>query len=78
MILRRATLEDVDVLTACLVAAYAPYMHLGLPPVTEGVADDVAQSLPPAAATSGMPAAGRCSLLGRDVGAVVVAEAAGG
>jgi hypothetical protein len=24
MILRRATLEDVNVLTACLVAAYAP------------------------------------------------------
>jgi ribosomal protein S18 acetylase RimI-like enzyme len=43
MILRRATLDDVDALTVCLVAAYAPFMHLGLPPVTEGIADDIAQ-----------------------------------
>jgi ribosomal protein S18 acetylase RimI-like enzyme len=43
MILRRATPDDVDALTACLAAAYAPFQHLGLPAVAEGIAEDVAQ-----------------------------------
>lgn len=41
MILRPATASDVVELTDCLRAAYAPFEHLGLPPVTEGIADDV-------------------------------------
>ena len=41
MILRRAEVTDAAALTACIKAAYAPYMDLGLPPVAEGVADDI-------------------------------------
>jgi ribosomal protein S18 acetylase RimI-like enzyme len=41
MILRRATADDVDALTGVLAAAYAPFQALGLPPVTEGIADDI-------------------------------------
>ena len=41
MILRRATQDDAADLTAVLVAAYAPFQDLGLPPVTEGIADDI-------------------------------------
>lgn len=41
MILRRATLDDVAKLTEVLHAAYTPYLGLGLPPVTEGIADDI-------------------------------------
>ncbi len=41
MIVRRATAKDADALTSCLVAAYAPFQHLGLPPVTSGVRDDI-------------------------------------
>ena len=41
MILRRATNEDVAGLTSVLEAAYEPFQALGLPPVTEGIADDI-------------------------------------
>ncbi|WP_375254005.1 GNAT family N-acetyltransferase [Yoonia sp.] len=41
MILRRAQLDDAIALTKCIKAAYAPFMDLGLPPVAEGVADDI-------------------------------------
>jgi ribosomal protein S18 acetylase RimI-like enzyme len=41
MIVRRASARDADALTACFVAAYAPYLSLGLPPVTEGIAEDI-------------------------------------
>jgi ribosomal protein S18 acetylase RimI-like enzyme len=41
MILRGATEGDVAGLTECLAAAYAPFHDLGLPPVTEGIADDI-------------------------------------
>lgn len=39
--IRKADLSDTDALTACLTAAYAPFQDLGLPPVTEGIADDI-------------------------------------
>jgi ribosomal protein S18 acetylase RimI-like enzyme len=41
MILRSATQVDVAGLTAVLAAAYAPFQTLGLPPVTEGIAEDI-------------------------------------
>ncbi|SFS21896.1 GNAT family N-acetyltransferase [Yoonia litorea] len=41
MIIRRASDDDAEALTALITAAYAPYQHLGLPPVAEGVADDI-------------------------------------
>lgn len=41
MIVRRATAYDVAALTAVLEAAYAPFLGLGLPPVTEGIGDDI-------------------------------------
>ncbi len=41
MIIRRATQVDVLGLTAALAAAYAPFQTLGLPPVTEGIADAI-------------------------------------
>lgn len=41
MILRRATPDDVAGLTAVLTAAYAPFQPLGLPPVTEGIGEDI-------------------------------------
>jgi len=41
MNLRRATPDDVAALTAVLDAAYAPFQVLGLPPVTEGIGDDI-------------------------------------
>ena len=41
MILRRATSADVAGLTKVLIAAYAPFQPLGLPPVTEGIGDDI-------------------------------------
>ena len=40
-VVRLATQDDALVLTACLTAAYAPFQDLGLPPVTEGIADDI-------------------------------------
>jgi ribosomal protein S18 acetylase RimI-like enzyme len=39
--IRRAAADDAAGLTACIVAAYAPYLALGLPPVAEGIADDI-------------------------------------
>lgn len=39
--LRRAEVADAAALTACFAAAYAPFAELGLPPVTEGLADDI-------------------------------------
>lgn len=41
MIIRRASDADAEALTDVITAAYAPYQHLGLPPVAEGVADDI-------------------------------------
>lgn len=41
MIIREAELTDADGLTACIIAAYAPFRALGLPPVEEGIADDI-------------------------------------
>jgi ribosomal protein S18 acetylase RimI-like enzyme len=41
MILRHATDDDAAGLTSVLEAAYAPFQALGLPPVTEGIADDI-------------------------------------
>ena len=43
MILRCATSDDVDALTACLTAAYAPFQHLDLPSVADGIAEDLAR-----------------------------------
>ena len=43
MIVRQATQDDVAALSSCLAAAYAPFLDLGLPPVTDGVAEDIAQ-----------------------------------
>ena len=43
MIIRRAKADDAAALTDCIAAAYAPYQHLGLPPVAEGVGDDIAR-----------------------------------
>ena len=42
MIIRRAQQSDAAALTDCLTAAYAPFVHLDLPPVASGVADDIA------------------------------------
>ena len=41
MNVRRATIEDVARFTTVLEAAYAPFQALGLPPVTEGIAEDI-------------------------------------
>ncbi len=41
MKIRRATPEDVAQLTAVIEVAYAPFQALGLPPVTEGIGDDI-------------------------------------
>jgi N-acetylglutamate synthase-like GNAT family acetyltransferase len=41
MILRRATQADVSGLARCIDTAYAPFMHLGLPEVSAGLADDI-------------------------------------
>jgi ribosomal protein S18 acetylase RimI-like enzyme len=41
MILRCATPADVADLTGVLKAAYAPFQSLGLPPVTDGIGDDI-------------------------------------
>ncbi len=42
--IRPATLVDADGLKAAVIAAYAPYaaQGIGLPPVAEGLADDIA------------------------------------
>lgn len=42
--IRRAVAADANALTSCFEAAYAPYLANlpGLPPVTEGLADDIA------------------------------------
>jgi ribosomal protein S18 acetylase RimI-like enzyme len=39
--IRRATHADAASLTHVILAAYAPYRHLGLPPVDEGVSEDI-------------------------------------
>jgi ribosomal protein S18 acetylase RimI-like enzyme len=39
--IRRATDADAAPLTHVIIAAYAPYQHLDLPPVDEGVAEDI-------------------------------------
>lgn len=43
MIIRAATADDAPGLTACIVAAYAPYaaQGLNLPPVSAGIAEDI-------------------------------------
>ncbi len=41
MIIRCASDADAGALTDVITAAYAPYQHLGLPPVAEGIADDI-------------------------------------
>ena len=41
MMIRLATSDDVADLTDVLEAAYAPFLALGLPPVTEGIEDDI-------------------------------------
>jgi ribosomal protein S18 acetylase RimI-like enzyme len=41
MILRRAAPADAERLTEVLQAAYAPFQGLGLPPVTEGIVEDI-------------------------------------
>ena len=41
MKIRRASDADAEALTACIISAYAPYQEYGLPPVEEGVADDI-------------------------------------
>lgn len=42
MIIRGAQQSDAAALTNCLIAAYAPFVHLGLPPIADGVAEDIA------------------------------------
>lgn len=41
MILRRANPDDAVALTQVVKAAYAPFQSLGLPPVAEGIAEDI-------------------------------------
>jgi len=41
MSVRRASARDAEALTACIVAAYEPFQSLGLPPVAEGIVDDI-------------------------------------
>lgn len=41
MKIRRATHADAVPLTDVIIAAYAPYQHLGLPPIEKGVAEDI-------------------------------------
>ena len=41
MIVRRATAADAGALTDVIRAAYAPFQVLNLPPVAEGIADDI-------------------------------------
>lgn len=43
MLIRRATAKDAPALTACIAAAYAPFFQAGLslPPVAEGIVDDI-------------------------------------
>lgn len=41
MIIRRASAADAEALTACITAAYAPFRDLGIPPVEQGVAEDI-------------------------------------
>ena len=38
---RKALPQDAASFTACILAAYAPYVDIGLPPVAEGIADDI-------------------------------------
>jgi ribosomal protein S18 acetylase RimI-like enzyme len=41
MIVRRALAADAPGFGEVIDAAYAPYLHLGLPAVSEGIADDI-------------------------------------
>ena len=41
MMIRRAAPADADALRAVVAAAYAPFGHLDLPPVAEGLAEDI-------------------------------------
>lgn len=45
--IRRATAKDTQPLTSCIDAAYAAYREkgIGLPPVSEGVEDDIAGNI---------------------------------
>jgi ribosomal protein S18 acetylase RimI-like enzyme len=41
LVVRPAIQDDEQALTACLTAAYAPFQELGLPAVTQGIADEI-------------------------------------
>lgn len=45
--IRRATPKDTQPLTSCIDAAYAAYLErgIGLPPVSEGIEDDIAGNI---------------------------------
>lgn len=58
--LRRATPDDAPALTECIGRAYAPYFGriTDLPPVTEGVGDDIAKHLVWVAVSAGQVVGG--------------------
>ncbi len=59
-VLRRATPDDAPALTECIGRAYAPYVGriADLPPVTEGVGDDIAKHLVWVAVSAGQVVGG--------------------
>lgn len=65
VMIRPASLADTDALVACLTAAYAPFQHLGLPPVTEGVAEDISDRNVWVAEVDGVVRGGIVLTLGR-------------
>lgn len=65
MIIRRATAEDEAGLTAVLEAAYAPFQSLDLPPVTEGIGDDIRDHNVWVAEVDGVVQGGIVLVLGR-------------
>ena len=65
MIVRRATADDVARLTAVMAAAYAPFRSLGLPPVTEGIGDDIRDHNVWVAEVDGLVQGGIVLVLGR-------------
>ncbi len=64
MILRRATAKDAAGFTAILEAAYAPFQVLGLPPVTEGIDNEIRRNNVWVAETDGVIRGGIVLVLG--------------
>lgn len=66
MILRRATQADVATLTDVIASAYAPFLRLGLPAVTEGIDDDIRDNLVWVAEVDGRVVGGIVIVLSKD------------